>query len=81
MAKVAVLFKIYAEEGKEAEVSKLIHEQLKPTAMQMEEVGYGIKIIKAMFVYEDEQGSSRIEDSLRKVSGVREVEVAEESLV
>ena len=81
MAKVAVLFKIYAEEGKESEVSKLIHEQLKPTAMQMEEIGYGIKIIKAMFVYEDEQGSSRIEESIRKVSGVREVEVAEESLV
>ncbi|MDE1827928.1 MAG: hypothetical protein KGH65_02090 [Candidatus Micrarchaeota archaeon] len=81
MGKVAVLFKVYAEDGMESEAKKNISEQLKPTAMQEEEIAFGIKILKVMFVYEDEQGSSKLEEQLRKVHGVREVEVMEESLV
>ena len=81
MGKVAVLFKVYSDEGMDAQVKKSISESLKPQAMQEEEVAFGIKILKVMFVYEDEQGSARFEEQLRKVAGVREVEVMEESLL
>ncbi|MDE1846184.1 MAG: elongation factor 1-beta [Candidatus Micrarchaeota archaeon] len=81
MAKVAVLFKVYTDEGQQEEVSKRIKEQLKPNGIAMEEIAFGIKIIKVQFVYEDEQGSTKLEDGLRKVAGVNEVEVIEETLL
>ncbi|MDE1805054.1 MAG: hypothetical protein KGH59_04725 [Candidatus Micrarchaeota archaeon] len=81
MGKVAVLFKVYAEEGKADEVAAKIRAELMPHGLQLEEIGFGIKIIKVQFIYEDEQGSSKIEDSIRKVQGVTEVEVMEETLI
>ena len=49
--------------------------------MQLEDIAFGIKVIKVMFVHDDSEGSSIIEEKLRKVNGVTEVEVADESLI
>ncbi|MDE1869931.1 MAG: hypothetical protein KGH71_03025 [Candidatus Micrarchaeota archaeon] len=81
MGKVAVLFKVYTEEGQQEAVASRIKEELKPNGIAMEEIGFGIKIIKVQFVYEDEQGSTKLEEGLRKVQGVNEVEVIEETLL
>ncbi|MDE1855706.1 MAG: hypothetical protein KGH49_00500 [Candidatus Micrarchaeota archaeon] len=81
MAKVAVLFKVFTDAGSEEEVRKRIVEQLRPNGTQLEEIAFGIKMIKVQFVYEDEQGSTKLEESLRKVQGVKEVEVMEETLL
>ncbi|MGI0141384.1 MAG: hypothetical protein ACREBF_01890 [Candidatus Micrarchaeales archaeon] len=81
MAKVAVLFKVFTEAGMEEEVRNRIIKQLKPNGTQLEEIAFGIKMIKVQFVYEDEQGSTKLEDALRKVDGVKEVEVIEETLL
>ena len=81
MGEVAVLFKIYAEEGREEEVGKGIVKQLKPKALQLEDVAFGIKIIKVLFVHDDKEGSSVVEEKLKSFPGVREVEVEEESLI
>lgn len=81
MAKVATLFKVYVDQGNDAAVSKEIGSKLKPTSIQVEEVAFGIKIIKVMFVHEDTDGSTSFEDKLRNIKGVTEVEVAEESLL
>lgn len=81
MAKVAVLFKVYAEAGEEDRVGKEISQDLKPSSMQMEEIAFGIKIIKVLFVHEDTEGSDAYEQKLKNVKGVREVEVMEESLI
>ncbi|MCL5239299.1 MAG: elongation factor 1-beta family protein [Candidatus Marsarchaeota archaeon] len=81
MGDVAVLFRIYAEEGKEESVRKEIADTLKPKGSQLEEVAFGIKTIKALFVHDDAHGSSEIEEKLRKLPGVKEVEIVEESLV
>ncbi len=81
MGKVAVLFKVYTDEGREEAVSKEISEKLKPQGIQLEDIAFGIKVIKVLFVHDDSEGSSVLEENLRKVNGVREVEVAEESLV
>ncbi|MCL4365340.1 MAG: hypothetical protein M1569_03485 [Candidatus Marsarchaeota archaeon] len=79
MGKVATLFKVYADNADT--VSQLIVSTLKPTSVQVEEIGFGIKVIKVMFVHEDNEGSTKYEEGLRKIAGVRDVEVAEESLL
>lgn len=81
MGKVATLFKVYPDQGKEEEVVKQIKDKLKPNSIQLEDIAFGIKIIKAMFIHEDSDGSEKYENSLRQISGVNEVEVAEESLI
>lgn len=81
MGDVAVLFRVYAEEGKEEEVRKSITDQLKPKGSQLEEVAFGIKTIKVLFVHDDSQGSSEIEELLKKIPGVSQVEIVEESLM
>ncbi len=81
MGKVATVFKVYTENGKEAEVSKEIKEKMKPNGLQVEEVAFGIKVLKVMFVHEDEEGSTSFEENLKKMKGVTEVEIEEESLL
>jgi translation elongation factor EF-1beta len=81
MGTVAVLFRVYAEEGKEENVRKEIIDKLKPKGSQIEDVAFGIKTIKVLFWHDDSQGSSQIEEELKKIPGVKEVEIIEESLV
>lgn len=81
MGTVAVLFRVYTESGKEESVRKEITEKLKPKGSQLEDVAFGIKTIKVLFWHEDSQGSSEIEEQIKKIPGVNEVEIIEESLV
>ncbi len=82
MSKVAVIFKIYPMEGRIDEVMGKIKDALKPVAMQADDVAFGIKVIKARFVFDDQQGaSSSIEEQIKRIDGVSEVEVEEESLI
>jgi translation elongation factor EF-1beta len=80
MGDVAVLFRIYTVEGGIDKVKTEIV-KLKPRGLQIEDVAFGIKTIKVLFIHSDSQGSSEIEDELRKIPGVNEVEVLEETLV
>ena len=80
MGEVAVLFRVYAEEGKEEEVRAEITKELDPKGSQLEEIAFGIKAIKVLFVHPDTEGSSDIEDKLKGMPGVKEVEILEESL-
>ncbi len=81
MSSVATVFKVYVESGKEQEVSDSIRKTLNPKAVQTDEVAFGIKVLKVMFVHEDSEGSTALEDGLRKIGGVTEVEVEDESLL
>ncbi len=81
MAKVATLFKVYPNNGEEEEVRRNVRETLQPKSMQLEDVAFGIKVLKVLFVHEDSEGSSAFEEKLRKIKGVNEVEVEEESLL
>ncbi len=81
MSTVATVFKVYVEPGKETEVLDNIKKTMNPKAMQSDEVAFGIKVIKVMFVHEDQEGSTLFEEKLRKINGVTEVEVDQESLL
>jgi translation elongation factor EF-1beta len=79
---VGVLFKVYPLEGQAESVAKRLKDEMKANRVSMEEIGFGIKIVQAFFVFEDTQNSSaKIEEQLKKVDGVSEVEVLEESLI
>ena len=80
MGNVAVLFRVYTREGKEEQVRKEITDKLKPKGSQLEDVAFGIKTIKVLFIHDDSTGSSVIEEQLKKIPGVNEVEIVEESL-
>ena len=81
MGDVAVLFRVYTEAGKEEAVGDEITDKLRPKGSQLEDVAFGIKTIKVLFVHDDKQGSSEIEEKIKKIPGVNEVEILEETLV
>ncbi len=81
MGKATILFKVYTEAGNEQKVSDEIKKVMNPKGMQLEDLAFGIKVIKVLFMYEAEDGSSSIEEALKKVNGVTQVEVEEESLL
>ncbi len=82
MSKVAVVFKIYSNDGQFDTALKNLKEKLNPAGISTDDIGFGIKVIKALFKFEDtETSSSRIEEQIKKLEGVSEVEVYEESLL
>lgn len=80
MGDVATLFKVYLEAGTEGSVSSGI-KALRPKSMQIEEIGFGIKTIRVLFVHTDEEGSTPYEEKLKAIKGVSEVEVEEQTLL
>ena len=82
MAQVLVVFKVYPKEGELDKAMANINAQLKPKGTQTEEIAFGIKMIKVLFTFDDAQNSSsKIEEQIRKIEGVSEVEVADEELL
>ncbi len=81
MGKVATLFNVYANPDREEAVAKEIREKLKPNSIQTEDIAFGIKIIKVMFIHEDSEGSEKLEEELRAIPETNNVEVSEESLI
>ncbi|MHB1830484.1 MAG: hypothetical protein ACYCO0_03765 [Candidatus Micrarchaeaceae archaeon] len=79
MGKVATVFKVYSDDADS--VKARISSEMKPQSIQLEDIGFGIKIIKVMFVHEDKDGSTEYEDKLKKIEGIRDVEVDEETLI
>ncbi|MCL4381780.1 hypothetical protein M1614_02270 [Candidatus Marsarchaeota archaeon] len=81
MSEVSIIFKVYPAEGNIEELIQEIN-KLKPKDIKTEEIGFGIKIAKVMFVFDDTKtSSSKIEEMLKNSKGVGEVEVEEESLL
>ncbi|MCL4403199.1 MAG: hypothetical protein M1500_03110 [Candidatus Marsarchaeota archaeon] len=81
MSKVVVVFKVYP---KDDAFDKAVEEikGMGPNDIKSEDIGFGIKVIKVSFIYEDSAGgSSDIEDRLKKLESISEVEVAEETLL
>ncbi|MGC8652199.1 MAG: hypothetical protein ACP5UH_03040 [Candidatus Micrarchaeia archaeon] len=76
-----MLFKIYAKEGALEKVLDGV-KGLGAAGAQAQDVAFGIKVVKALFKFDDaETSSSKIEERIRALDGVSEVEVDEESLI
>jgi translation elongation factor EF-1beta len=79
---VVVIFRVYPKEGMLEGATSEIKDKLRPFDMRIEEVAFGIKLIRAAFKFNDDQmGSSKIEDQIKALDSVGEVEVEEETLL
>jgi translation elongation factor EF-1beta len=83
MGKVAVEVKVFVDENEDVNaVQQRIAQQFNTLSeIKKEELGFGIVFLKALFVVEDEGGSDDIEEKLRNVPGVKNVEVVGVTLV
>ena len=75
MAQVAVTVKIYPAEGVDIEALKSKVEE-RAREVHIEDIGFGIKLLKALFVIPDaEGGTDKLEEELKAIDGVSNVEV------
>jgi len=82
MGKVAVLYRVFPKENELETALANIKKKLKPVSIETQELAFGIKIIRVLFTFNDsDASSSRIEEQLKGIEGVSEVEVEEETLV
>jgi translation elongation factor EF-1beta len=79
MGKVLVTLKIFPKEGKIEEAKQKILE-LKPVLLREEDVAFGIVVLKAAFVLEDEEGTTKLEEEIRKIDAVSEFDVIDQTL-
>lgn len=83
MGNVAVAFKIMPTSRDidikiiENEISK----RLKPNDIKIQDLAFGIKVIKALFIVPDSSGISKLEEDIRKIEGVGEVETESLTLI
>lgn len=85
MGNVAATIKVMPE-GPEVDTEKMREEIMKiepkPHDVQIEELAFGLKAVKVLFVIPDAQGGTdELEEKLSKISGVRDVNTEEVSLI
>ncbi|MCK9626894.1 MAG: hypothetical protein M0R23_10690 [Bacteroidales bacterium] len=78
MTKVSVLVRISVSDLEQlSNTIQEITEKFKPIDIGTEEVGFGIKVIKAVFHVEEDEGSSVLEENLSAIENVENVDVLE----
>lgn len=78
MTKVSVLVRISVSDLEQLNNTiQEVTEKFKPIDIGTEEVGFGIKVIKAVFHVEEDEGSSVLEESLAAINNVENVDVLE----
>lgn len=75
--------KIYVDDPKNiASVKKSVEKLAKVQKFWEEDVGFGIKVLKAALLMNDSQGGmDKLEEQMRKVKGVSQMEVEEVSRI
>jgi translation elongation factor EF-1beta len=82
MGSVAVTAKVFVEDMEVFDkVKDSIQKEMDPYKLEEEEVAFGMKVLKVTFVVKDSSGGSDIEERLKKVKGVSEVQVEEVTLI
>jgi len=75
MGKVAITFKLMPEDiDVDIEAIKSQVEELGAKQIIIEEIAFGLKAIKAMFIMEDKGGGQNLEERLGAIEGVGSVE-------
>lgn len=78
MTKVSVLVRISVSDLEQLSTTiQEITEKFKPIDIGTEEVGFGIKVIKAVFHVEEDEGSSVLEENIAGVNNVENVDILE----
>ena len=81
MGNVAITAKVYPEDPSKIEELKIeISKVAKITDSKVEDIGFGIKVLRIMIVVPDSEGGD-MEDKLGKIKGVSQVQVEQVTLV
>jgi len=82
MGNVAITFKVLPKSS-DADVNLLVEKikELKPNDIKIENLAFGIKVVKVMFLVPDSVGSSEIEEKLRNIEEIGEIETESLTLV
>jgi translation elongation factor aEF-1 beta len=76
MGKVAIVIRIFPEDMETFEdLKKAIKDSMNPVRMDEEELAFGAKAIRITIIGEDEAGSDWVEEKLKGIKGVSEVQV------
>lgn len=76
MAEVIVRTKIYVENPEEiGKIEEEIKKSFKVGESKIEELGFGIKILKVVFMIDEKEGIDKSEEKLKGINGVKQVEI------
>jgi len=80
MGKVSVLAKVFPEDFEEIEkIREEINSKFNVKDYKIEDIGFGIKVLKVLILSEDT--GINFEEELKKVKGVSEVEIESITLI
>lgn len=82
MGTVAVVIRILpdAPENYESMKSEIIA-KYNPQSIKEEDLAFGLKALRVMFMMDDKQGAGNIEDDLLKIKGVGQAQIEDMTLV
>ncbi|MEM2963336.1 MAG: elongation factor 1-beta [Candidatus Anstonellales archaeon] len=83
MGQVAVKLKIYPESINELEeLKERLNSQLNPTSLYEEPIAFGMKALVITVIIPDSAGGSDLlEEKVKKINGVSQVQIEEASLI
>lgn len=82
MGRVAIMLKVYLESPEvEEKVKQALMEQVKPTQIISVPVFGGLNALKVAVVRDDKEGAGDIEERIKKIAGVSEVQTEDVTLI
>jgi translation elongation factor aEF-1 beta len=88
MGDILTVYKIFPEEIEDtdviiAKIKEKLPEEYKLNTIELEPVAFGLKIVKASFIFPDKIGglSDKLEDFLKSIEEVSEIEVFAQTLI
>ncbi len=88
MGDVLTVYKIYPEEVEDSDriveaLKSKVPEEFKLNSVELEPIAFGLKIVKASFIFPDKIGGllEKLEEFLKSVPGVNEIEPASTTLI
>ena len=82
MGKVAVLVKIFPTDMEHYDaIKENLRKNLSVGRIDDEAVAFGFNCMKVVFIFEDKEGSGDLEERLKKVDGVSEVQIEDVGLI
>jgi len=82
MGDVAVLVKVFPEDMQYYDsIKEELRKSFRVGRMDDEPVAFGFKCLKVVFIMPDKEGSGGLEEKIKEIKGVSEVQVEEVSLI
>jgi len=82
MGLVAAVFKIMPSSSEDIEkIKEEINKKFKVQDMKETPVGFGIKMLEVMVIFDDKKGIGSIEEELSKIEGIASVESGDATLI